>query len=358
LIFWGANYLFYRLVVRFFNIVRHSTKAILFVLIVLFLSFGFPISRILLHWRQNLFTRDYFIFSNLWLGALAILLLGGLLIWLVIKILKFKEPSSKIIILSSAIFILAISCSVYGIWNAFNPRIKQMEIKIADLPPEWRGRTIVQLSDIHLGLVHQVDFLQKIAEKTNAIHPDLIVITGDLFNGMDGDLESFLTPLNRLEAPKGIFFVTGNHELFLGLEIVYSLLSKTGIKILKDQCVNIDGLQLVGLGYSSFNGETDIQKIIQSMPNFKKGLPSILLYHTPTNIQQAKDSGIHLQLSGHTHKGQFFLFELVEWLIYKKYYYGLHQEGDFSIYTSSGLGTISPPMRINSHSEIVIIRLG
>lgn len=342
---------------RFFNIVRRSAKAVLFILIVFFLSFGFPISRFLLHWRQNLFTRDYYIFSNFWLGALAILLLAALLIWLIIKILKFKEPRSQVIILSSVAFVLAISCSVYGLWNAFNPRIKQMEIKIADLPPEWRGKTIVQLSDIHLGLVHRADFMQKIVEKTNAIHPDLIVITGDLFNGMDGDLESFLTPLNRLDAPRGIFFVTGNHELFLGLKKVFSLLAKTRIKILNDQCVNIDGLQLVGLGYSSFAGETDIQKIIQSMPNFKKGLPSILLYHTPTNIQQAKDSGINLQLSGHTHKGQFFLFELLEWLIYKKYYYGLHQEGNFSIYTTSGLGTIGPPMRINSHSEIVVIRL-
>jgi len=301
--------------------------------------------------------RDYFIFSNLWLGVLAILLLAALLIWLIIKILKFKEPSSKIIILSSVLFILAVGCSVYGIWNAFNPRIKQMELKITDLPPEWREKTIVHLSDIHLGLVHQADFMQKIVEKTNAIQPDLILITGDLFNGRDSNLESFLPPINRFKARRGVFFVTGNHELFLGLEKVYSLLANTQIIILNDQCVNIGGLQLVGLGYSSFNGETDIQKIIQSMPNFKKGLPSILLYHTPTNIQQAKDSGINLQLSGHTHKGQFFWFEFVEWLLYKKYYYGLHQEGNFSIYTSSGLGTIGPPMRINSHSEIVAIRL-
>jgi predicted MPP superfamily phosphohydrolase len=283
--------------------------------------------------------------------------MAGFLIWLIIKIFKFKEPSPRVIILSSIAFVLAISCSVYGLWNVFNPRITQMQIKIANLPPEWRGKTLVQLSDIHLGLIHQAEFMQQIVEKTNAIHPDLIVITGDLFNGRDGNLESFLKPINQLQAPKGIFFVTGNHERFLGLREVFSLLLKTRINILDDQTVAIDGLQIVGLGYSSFSGETDIQKKIQSLPNFKKGLPSVLLYHTPTNTEQAKASGINLQLSGHTHKGQFFLVELFEWMIYKKYYYGLHQEGDFSIYTTSGLGTVGPPMRLNSHSEIVVIRL-
>ncbi len=342
---------------RFFNLVSPSVKGVLFIFIVLFLSFSLLISRFLLRWRENFFTRDYYIFSNFWLGAVAILLIVALFVWLVIKILKWKEPSPKVVTLSAVAFLLAIGWSGYGLRNAFNPQIKWMEIKIADLPSEWRGRTIVQLSDIHLGPIHQAAFMEKIVEKTNSLHPDLVVITGDLFNGTDGDLESFLKPVNRLEAPKGIFFVTGNHELFLGLEEVYSLLAKTRIKVLKDQCVNIDGLQLVGLGYSSFAGETNIERIIQSIPNFKKGLPSILLYHTPTNIEQAKASGINLQLSGHTNKGQFFLIEPFEYRIYKKYYYGLHQEMDYSIYTSSGLGTIGPPMRINSHSEIVGIRL-
>lgn len=342
---------------RFFNLVSPPVKAVLFIFIVLFLSFSLLISRFLLRWRENLFTRDYYIFSNFWLGAVAILLIVSLFVWLVIKILKWKEPSPKIVTLSAVAFLIAIGWSCYGLWNAFNPQIKWMEIKIANLPPEWRGRIIVQLSDIHLGPIHQAAFMQKIVEKTNSLHPDLVVITGDLFNGTDGDLESFVKPVNRLETPKGIFFVTGNHELFLGIKKVYSLLAKTRIKVLKDQCVNIDGLQLVGLGYSSFAGETNIERIIQSIPNFKKGLPSILLYHTPTNIEQAKASGINLQLSGHTHKGQFILIEPFEYRIYKKYYYGLHQEGDYSIYTSSGLGTIGPPMRINSHSEIVVIRL-
>jgi len=343
--------------VRFFNLVSPSVKAVLFIFIVLFLSSSLLISRFLLRWKENFLTRDYYIFSNFWLGAVAILLIIALFVWLIIKIFKWKEPSSKVVALSAIAFLFGIGWSVYGLLNAFNPQIKQMEIKIADLPLEWRGRTIVQLSDVHLGQVHQASFMQKIVEETNSVHPDLVVITGDLFNGTDGDLESFLTPVNGLMAPKGIFFVTGNHELFLGLQKVDSLLAKTRIKVLKDQCVNIDGLQLIGLGYSSFGGETNIQRIIQSIPNFKKGLPSILLYHTPTNIQQAKNSGINLQLSGHTHKGQFFLIEPFAYQIYKKYYYGLHQEDDYSIYTSSGLGTIGPPMRINSHSEIAVIRL-
>ena len=347
----------YRLAVRFFNLVSPSLKAVFFIFIVLFLSFSLLISRFLLRWRENFFTRDYYIFSNFWLGAVAILLIVAALVWLTIKILKWKEPGSRVVILSAVAFLLAIGWSGYGLWNAFNPQIKEIEVKLANLPPEWRGRTIVQLSDIHLGPIHQAAFMQKIVEKTNSLHPDLVVITGDLFNGADGDLESFVKPVNRLEAPKGIFFVTGNHELFLGLKKVYSLLATIRIKVLKDQCVNIDGLQLVGLGYSSFAGQTNIERIIHSMPDFKRGLPSILLYHTPTNIQQAKNSGINLQLSGHTHKGQFFLIEPFEYRIYKKYYYGLHQEGDYSIYTSSGLGTIGPPMRINSHSEIVAIRL-
>jgi predicted MPP superfamily phosphohydrolase len=246
---------------------------------------------------------------------------------------------------------------IYGIWNAFTPMVTKINVSIGNLPDAWKGKKIVQISDVHLGHIFNASFMKDAAQKINALGPDIVVITGDLFDGTDGSLDSFTDSLNSINAPDGIYYVTGNHETYLGVEKVEAVLSKTKITMLQDEMRNVNGLQIVGINYPERMQSKNIGEIIKNMNGFDSKKPSILLWHAPTQIENAKNAGISLQLSGHTHKGQLFPFRFITALVYKGYDYGYKKEGSFSIYTSSGLGGWGPPMRTEKRSEIVEITL-
>jgi predicted MPP superfamily phosphohydrolase len=141
------------------------------------------------------------------------------------------------------------------------------------------------------------------------------------------------------------------------VERTYAALRTTPLQILADQRVEIEGLQLIGISYPERGQSLDLRRKVAELAGFKPALPSILLYHSPTHIAQAEQVGINLQLSGHAHHGQIFPIQFISRLVYGKYYHGLHVEGDYTLYTSSGAGTWGPAMRTGNHPEIVVIRL-
>ena len=258
---------------------------------------------------------------------------------------------------------IALAVSIFGIWNAFHPEVKNLEVKLKNLPLEWQGKIIVHLSDVHLGQIHGVSFLQDVVAKTNAQNPELVLITGDLFDGMDGDLGLFIELLKSIKAKQGVYFSTGNHETYLGLAETVKALEQADIKILDNEMVNLGGLQIIGISYpnnskTSVVGATkNLVEIIAEIKNYDASQSSILMHHAPTDTAQAKKLGINLQLSGHSHVGQVWPFSYITRAIYGKYYYGLNSEGDYSIYTSSGVGTWGPPIRLGNTPEIVVFRI-
>ncbi len=351
-----AHWVAYFSLVKFFDVANLAVRNILLGSLI-FLGASFILSMMLSHWRDNLFTRAYYLFSGVWVGLLINLLLFLVVGWLVVWLGKLGNVAIKGEIIGIIVVVFAIAYSVYGAWNAFNPFVKQIDVSIENLPKEWVGKKIVQLSDIHLGHVYQDQYMVKIAEKVNALKPDVIVITGDLFDGTDGKLDIFVKPLNMLSAPKGVFYVTGNHETYLGLEETFNILKKTKLIPLRDEVKNVDGLQFIGIDYPERMETKDVAQVIGKMENFDSTKPSVLLWHIPTQIAAIKKLGISLQLSGHTHEGQLFPFGIITHFLFKGYDYGLKKEGSFSIYTSSGLGGWGPPMRTQQRSEIVEITL-
>jgi predicted MPP superfamily phosphohydrolase len=227
--------------------------------------------------------------------------------------------------------------------------------------------------------MHGLGFLRSVVEKVNALNPDLVVITGDLFDGAGGKLESFAEPLSTFDASMGVLFVAGNHEGYLGLAGPLAVVERAGIRILDDEVVDVDGLQIVGVSFPEFGMLNKSQSVARLAERIDPDKPSILLYHTPTDVAESSDNraeqqtrtyfspdvefswarefGIDLQLSGHTHEGQVFPFNYLTQRIFNGYHYGLHTVGDFSIYITSGTGTWGPPIRIGSQSEIVAITL-
>jgi hypothetical protein len=340
----------------FFGLAALPSRAVLAGILFL-LPASFIASSILAHWTDKFISRAVYFCSALWLGVGLTLIVTLVLAWGAWGTTRLFTSSASPTIFGWAAVALACLYSAYGLWNAYHPRAERITVQIKNLPPTWRGRKVVQLSDVHLGHVLRAGFASRLVAMVNAEDPDLVAITGDLFDGADGKLEDLLAPLNALRAPLGIYFVTGNHETYLGVERAYAALHTTPVRILADERVEIDGLQVIGVSYPERGQAKDFAGVIAKLPGFDPSLPSILLYHSPTHVTEAKAAGINLQLSGHAHHGQIFPIQFISRLIYGRYYYGLHIEGDYTLYTSSGTGTWGPTMRTGNHPEIAVIQL-
>ncbi len=372
----GIHLFLYYTTQCFFSISNHDTRRLLAILYG-FLSVSFIIGAILIHYNDFIVTRIFYVLSFFWLGLMIHLLLAVILAWIVIGIFKLFGLDIKFIIGLLAFSLTLLYC-LYGVWNAWHPIIKNIEVEITGLPSAWQGKTVVHLADLHLGLIHRVSFADKIVRQVNDLGPDLIVITGDLFDGMGGEPALFINTLNKLKATDGTYFITGNHEVYLGAKKIIEILKDTNIKVLDNELVHIDGLQLIGVSYPEFDEPRD-SNIIGNMAGHTPDMPSILLYHSPISIEQeektsanqhfsiywspntdftkTRESGINLQLSGHTHAGQIFPASLIAKWIYHGYSYGLFKDSDFTLYVTSGVGTWGPPMRTGNKPEIVMIKL-
>jgi predicted MPP superfamily phosphohydrolase len=355
-ILYFSHYFLYCSILHFFGISGAGRKTAL-VLILFLLPTSFIASSLVARWIDDRVSRVLYFTSALWLGVGLTLMVAFALAWAAWGAVKLFTHSPSPVVFGFAAVVLACLYSGYGVWNAYHPRTEDVSVRIKNLPPEWRGKKIVQLSDVHLGRVLGSAFLQGLVEKINAENPSIVFITGDLFDGADGRLDDLVSPLNEIRAPLGIYYVTGNHETYLGTDRAYAALRKTKTRILADEMVVINGLQIIGISYAQRGFSKDIAEVIRKLPDFNPRMASVLLYHSPTQIAQAKAAGISLQLSGHTHKGQIFPIQFISRLIFQKYYNGLHVEGDYAIYTSSGAGTWGPTMRTGNHPEIAVIHL-
>jgi len=351
-----SHYFIYYSIVHFFSVTSKGSKVAL-ALVLFLLPTSFIALSIMARWLDNHFLRAFYFSAGLWLGVGLTLMTFFAVAWAAWGATRLVTHSPSPAIFGLVTVVLASLYCGYGVWNAYHPRIENVSVRIKNLPPDWRGKKVVQLSDVHLGHILGTAFLRDIVDKANAVDPAIVFITGDLFDGMDGRLDELVRPLNDLRAPRGIYFVTGNHETYLGTDRAYAALKKTKVRVLNDEMVVVNGLQIIGIAFPQRGFSKDIAAVIRSFPDFNPQMPSVILYHNPTQIEQAKAAGINLQLAGHTHHGQIFPIQIISRLIYQKYYNGLHVEGDYTIYTSSGAGTWGPTMRTGNHPEIAVIHL-
>ena len=374
----GSHFLLFFTAVRVYSITNSITRLILLILLSV-LAMSFFLSAIFVRLSSNPVTNAFSWLSSIWFGLWLHLLAALALFWLIYAITRVLGANPDLRLVAGTLFGLAAVVTVYGTVNAFSVQVKHLEVQLRNVPDNWRDKTIVQLSDVHLGAIRGNGFLKNVIAKVNALEPEMVVITGDLFDGMGGDLPSFAEPLSTLSASKGVFFVSGNHEGYLGLTEPLSIVEKAGIRILDDEVVDVDGLQIAGVSFPEFgtlNKERSVTRMGEAIDPDK---PCILLYHTPTDVAEsstgraeqqsrtylspdidfsfAREYRIDLQLSGHTHEGQLIPFTYLTKRIFGGYHYGLHNVDGFSIYITSGTGTWGPPLRTGSNSEIVAITL-
>ena len=318
------------------------------------LCFSFLVATLLAFRYNNAPLRVFYRIAAVWLGTLNFLVLTSVAIWLahgLVTASGMALPSRWIV---GSFFGVATLVSVWAVVNANWVRVKRISVRLANLPETWRGRTAVLASDLHLGHVHHRGFSARVVRRISSLRPSVVFLAGDLFDGTSIDARDVLAPLRFLRAPLGAFFVTGNHELFRGDSYFADSVRAAGVRVLENEKIEMDGLQILGVPYVHATHAEHFRSVLAKLA-IDPSRASILLTHAPDRPAITAEAGIGLQLSGHTHRGQFFPFSSITRRIYGPLTYGLARLGDTQFYVSSGAGTWGPPLRFGSQAEIVHI---
>jgi predicted MPP superfamily phosphohydrolase len=259
---------------------------------------------------------------------------------------------------------LAGMATLIGFFNARRvARVVQVDVPIAGLPPELDGFTIAQISDIHVGPTIKRGYLDAIVDRVNALKPDVVAVTGDLVDGSVRHLAPHTAPLARLQGKHGAYFVTGNHEYYSNAHAWIEEVRRLGLKVLMNEHVVLPhgGASLLLAGVTDYTAHhfdpshrSDPHAAIAGAPG-DVGV-KVLLAHQPRTSAAAADAGFDLQLSGHTHGGQFFPWNFFV-PMQQPYVAGLKRLRNMWVYVSRGTGYWGPPKRFGAPSEITRVRL-
>ncbi len=293
--------------------------------------------------HANPATNVFYIASSLWLGLL-FMFLFTLVGWDVAR--QFASPDRELV--APTVVAIALGAMMFGLMNARFIRVKEVILPTDKVEGEVR---IAHLSDIHIGAVYGPSFLGKIVVRTNALDPDMVLITGDLADGAFDYNDDTFRALDELKAPT--YYVTGNHEHYAGLTRVLGSLSKTKVHHLANSMVIEKGIQVIGVDYWAEKNEV-ANTIDEIQPD--RSLYSLLMYHVPRELDAVRERRVDLMLSGHTHGGQFFPFMMFSRLVWKKHR-GLYDLGSTCLFVSSGIGTWGPPIRIGTSSQVGLLRI-
>jgi len=314
------------------------------------LSASFIVSTVLGRYFYNFFTRAYYLVSAIWIGLFTYLFFASVVLGIVLKF-----PALPAVMIGEILVVITLVLSLYGIVHARKIKIIKVEVSLPNLPPQWKGRKALWISDVHLGQIYGSAYAKKIVEKANALPHDIIFIGGDLYDGTGAaDITELVAPLARFSGKLGTYFITGNHEEIGERDEFVSAVRSVGIRPLLDEMIEIDGLQLIGVDYRNAVNKEAFRDILERLA-IRSDAPSILLKHEPKDIDVARDAGVSLQISGHTHRAQMWPLGYVADLVYQGFAYGLKRSGGTQVYTSSGVGTWGPPMRVGTDCEIVHI---
>jgi len=278
---------------------------------------------------------------------------------------EVDKERRRFLVHASNLGILGLSAGAtgYGFLEAHRRAdIEEVTIPLAGLPPEFDGFRIVQFTDVHVGPTIKGDFVERVVEQVLGLKADMIAFTGDLVDGSVNWLKDDVAPLAALKAPFGTFFVTGNHEYYSGANAWIREVGRLGFDVLMnehrllrkgDAGLVIAGVTDFGAGEFIADHRSDPAAAAMNTP---EGMVKVLLAHQPRSVFAAEQVGFDLQLSGHTHGGQFFPWNHLATLS-QPYIKGLHKHGGTWVYVSRGTAYWGPPLRLGNPPEITLITL-
>lgn len=302
------------------------------------------------------FGRTFYQITGIVFSLFIMLLFALIAVDLISLVIKIAPKNRGIM---SLVLLLALTC--YGLVNAFSIKVREVTIPIKGLTKELR---VVQLSDVHLGNFRGQREVKKLVRKVNALAPDFVVNTGDLFDARYPLLSGHvLSPFKQLQMPQ--FFVYGNHDQHVGLNEILTQAKDAGLIVLDNKIAHFGELQIVGLNNMAIDANSYDVHSSPEDGNIKDALaklhpdslkPSLVLHHRPVGEEYMQAAGSDLLLAGHTHAGQIFPITFVAQMMFK-YNKGLYNYKDMKIYVSEGSGTIFYPIRLGTRSEITLITL-
>lgn len=259
------------------------------------------------------------------------------------------------------ITIIVGSIVFYGFINAQNIKVKNVDLVLPKKSGELDSIKIMFFSDSHLSTINEKTVLKEILSKMYEIKPDLILIAGDIIDDRSNILyrNNVHKQFQQLKAPLGVFACTGNHEYIVGVEDAVNFLNSNGVKVLRDTFVTVaNSIQIIGREDISINRFTEKKRkdLHELVYKTRDDLPTILLDHQPFDLDKTVREGIDLQLSGHTHHGQFFPLNFITSKIYELSW-GYKRKSNSQFYVTSGVGTWGPPIRTGSDSELIILNI-
>jgi predicted MPP superfamily phosphohydrolase len=318
------------------------------------LSVSFVAASLLAFRSFHPFVRIFYRIAAGWLGTVNFLFLAACACWVIYLVAPLLGLHVERSALAGLIFGLAVLASLYGVLNARLTRVRRITIKLPNLPESWRGRVAALVSDVHLGHVNGVGFMRRIVARLGGLKPDVVFITGDLYDGTKVDAATLAAPWKDIAPAYGAYFITGNHEEFSDPARYLEAIDRSGVRVLHNEKVTIDGLQIVGVHYHETTNGERFRSVLERA-EIRRDQASILLSHAPHALGIPEAAGVSMQLSGHTHGGQIFPFTWFTRRIFGAYTYGLCRFGDMLVYTTTGAGTWGPPMRVGTQPEIVLI---
>lgn len=352
IILFCVHFLIYKTTESIFAISNPTSLFTLKIILSVF-SVSFIIASVVASRYYNVFTRMFYTGSSVWLGFVLYLFFAACLYWFAAALIHFPLGTLSSVLLGKILFSLAIIAGMYGIVHAEMLVVNSSKVNVPNIPVAWQGKRAVWISDVHLGQIHGRAFSEKIVEKVNELRPDIIFVGGDLYDGEEVDIKDVTEPFSRLHAPWGTYFITGNHEEFSNNEKYVMGATEAGMIFLNDEKREIEGMQIIGVDYKDSSDRTKFEEMLKNLVD--KSKPSILLKHAPFDLDVAEKAGINIQFSGHTHRAQMWPLSFITKLVYKGYDYGLKSFGNMTVYTSDGVGTWGPPLRVGTNSEIVSI---
>lgn len=297
----------------------------------------------------------------LWMAFVFLFLFVHLSLDIVRYTFKLLDHNADSFLARNVIFSLAcfmtLAAVVYGFFDARKIRVQKLEIQTEKMLPDNGRLRIVQISDVHIGLIIRGQRLQTILEKVKEVKPDILVSTGDLLDGELNNVMAEAKQLAEIKPPCGKYAVTGNHEFYAGIEKSLKFTKQAGFEILRNESKKTAGINIIGLDdptgrQQEFSGnQVDLSSLF---PKQNSNAFTLLLKHQPTIREEKK---FDLQLSGHTHGGQIFPFMFLTRIFFPENF-GYHRlNGNKSVYISKGAGTWGPPIRLFAPPEITVIDL-
>jgi len=319
-----------------------------------FLSVSFIAASLLAFRYTNPALRAFYRAAAVWMGLVSFLFLAAVSSWIIFGIARLAGLDLNFHRTVELLFGAAVVAGLYGVFNASWTRITRTTVRLANLPAAWHGRTAALISDVHLGHVRNGSFLRRLVAMILREEPDAIFVAGDLYDGTAIDAGRAAEPLGDLVAPHGVYFVAGNHEQFGDDSKYLNAIAAAGVRVLRNEKVEVDGLQIIGVPYRNATQNSQLASVLHDI-GLDRDRASILLTHAPDHPEIAEAAGVSLQLSGHTHLGQFLPWSWMARRIYRQFVYGLSRIGKMQVFTSSGAGTWGPPLRLGSNPEIVVL---